>query len=56
MVGETNLDELIRSMSAVLIDGLYVFVTVELGRVPKGISPRPVPRRVPEWRNLLQPA
>ena len=40
MVGETNLDELIRSMSASLVDGLYVFVTVERGQVPKGISPR----------------
>lgn len=42
MVGEANLDELIRSMSACLVDGLYVFVTVEPGRVPKGISPRMV--------------
>lgn len=27
MAGETNLDALIKSMSAVLVDGLYVFVT-----------------------------
>lgn len=40
MVGETNLDELIRSMSATLVDGLYVFATVEPGRVPKGVLPR----------------
>ncbi|MGX9357527.1 ACT domain-containing protein [Roseobacteraceae bacterium S113] len=40
MVGETNLDKLIRSMSASLVEGLYVFVTVESGRVPEGISPR----------------
>lgn len=39
MAGETNLDELIRSMSASLVDGLYDFVTAEPGRVPKGISP-----------------
>ncbi|MEM7631093.1 MAG: ACT domain-containing protein [Pseudomonadota bacterium] len=42
MAGETNLDHLIRSMSASLVDGLYVFVTVGPGRVPKGISPRMV--------------
>lgn len=42
MVGETNLNELIRSMSAVLVNGLYVFVTVDSGRVPKGISSRMV--------------
>lgn len=42
MAGETNLDELIRSMSARLVDGLYVFVTVDSGRVPNGVSPRMV--------------
>jgi hypothetical protein len=40
MTGETDLDELIRSMSASLIDGLYVFVTVQPGQIPKGISHR----------------
>ncbi|MEM9582477.1 MAG: ACT domain-containing protein [Pseudomonadota bacterium] len=40
MVGETNLDKLIKSMSATLVDGLYVFVTVESGGVPLGIAPR----------------
>lgn len=42
MVGETNLDALIRSMSARLVDGLYVFATVTSGQVPKGLSPRMV--------------
>jgi hypothetical protein len=28
MTGETNLDELIKSLSAVLVEGLYVFATV----------------------------
>ncbi|MEM1232594.1 MAG: ACT domain-containing protein [Pseudomonadota bacterium] len=42
MVGETNLDALIRSMSATLIDGLYVFVTVEPGKMPSGLAPRMV--------------
>lgn len=40
MVGETNLDKLIRSMSASLVDGLYVFATVDAGCVPEGLSPR----------------
>ena len=40
MAGETNLDELIRSMSASMVDELYVFVTVEAGQVPSDISPR----------------
>ncbi len=29
MTGETNLDELIKSLSAVLVEGLYVFVTLQ---------------------------
>ena len=40
MVGETDLDELIRSMSAKLVDGLYVFATVAPGQVPQDLSPR----------------
>ena len=40
MVGETNLDVLLRSMSAELVDGLYVFVTVSDGVLPDGIAPR----------------
>lgn len=40
MVGETNLDKLLGSMAAELVDGLYVFVTVSDGVVPAGVRPR----------------
>ncbi len=40
MVGETNLDKLLSSMSAELVDGLYVFSTVSDGEVPDGINAR----------------
>ena len=40
MVGETNLDVLLSSMSAEIVDGLYVFVTVSDGIVPVGIRPK----------------
>ena len=40
MVGETNLDVLLSSMSAELVDGLYVFVVVPDGVVPVGIHPK----------------
>ncbi|MEM6759856.1 MAG: ACT domain-containing protein [Pseudomonadota bacterium] len=40
MVGETDLDTLLRSMSAELVDGLYVFATVADGTVPTGLNPR----------------
>ncbi len=40
MSGETNLDELIRSMSAALNDGLYVFATVAPDHKPLTITPR----------------
>lgn len=40
MVGETNLDKLLGSMAAELIDGLYVFATVCDGGVPAGVRPR----------------
>ncbi len=40
MSGETNLDELIKSMSAVLVEGLYVFVTVPPDQVPTNLNPR----------------
>ncbi len=40
MSGETNLDKLITSMSATLVDGLYVFVTLGDGATPAGIRPR----------------
>ncbi|NRB18321.1 MAG: ACT domain-containing protein [Rhodobacteraceae bacterium] len=42
MAGETDLDELIRSLSTVLIEGVFVFVTVQSGQVPKNIAPRMV--------------
>ncbi len=40
MGGQTNLDALLRTMSANLIDGLYVFATIADGKIPKGIRPR----------------
>ena len=40
MAGETNLDTLIKSLSAVLVDGLYVFVTVQPDHAPIDITPR----------------
>lgn len=40
MSGETNLEELIRSMSAVLVEGLYVFATVAQDPQPITIKPR----------------
>lgn len=40
MVGQTDLDVLLRTMSAKIVDGLYVFATISDGKVPNGISPR----------------
>lgn len=40
MVGETNLDELLKSMSARLIDGVYVFVTLQNTQAIDGLRPR----------------
>ncbi|MEL7213179.1 MAG: ACT domain-containing protein [Pseudomonadota bacterium] len=40
MVGETNLDVLIRSLSADLVEGLYVFVTLAPDAVPPNLAPR----------------
>ena len=40
MVGETNLDKLLGSMSAELVDGLYVFATVADGVMPSGVRPK----------------
>lgn len=42
MTGETNLDELIRSLSACLVEGLYVFVTVPPDQRPADLKPRMV--------------
>lgn len=40
MSGETNLGELLRTLSAKLVDGIYVFATIPDGSVPKDIMPR----------------
>ena len=40
MAGETDLGTLLRSMSATLAPGTYVFATVPGGAVPPGLSPR----------------
>ena len=40
MSGETNLDVLLSSMSATLIDGIYVFVTLKDGSLPTSVTPR----------------
>lgn len=40
MSGEQNLDALLRTLSAKLEDGLFVFVTVSDDLVPENISPR----------------
>lgn len=40
MSGETNLDILLRSMSAQLADGLFVFATVRDNVIPAGLTPR----------------
>ena len=40
MSGETNLSALIRSLSAELVDGLFVFVTLSGEPLPVGIFPR----------------
>lgn len=42
MSGETNLDALIKSLSAVLVDGLYVFVTTKDKQRPETLRPRMV--------------
>lgn len=40
MSGETDLDMLLKTLSAELINGVHVFVTVEQSAVPSGIAPR----------------
>ena len=40
MAGETNLDKLINSLSAILVEGLYVFATVQPDQQPLDIEPR----------------
>ena len=53
MSGETNLDELIRSLSAVLVDGLYVFATVQPDHKPLDIEPRMTFREVEGITHIL---
>ena len=40
MSGELNLDTLLKTLSAKLIGGVFVFVTVPFGEVPVGLAPR----------------
>ncbi len=40
MVGESNLSELLRTLSATLVDGVFVFATVPKSSVPNDINPR----------------
>ncbi len=40
MVGQTDLDTLLSTMSAKLVEGLYVFATVPEPVIPDGIHPR----------------
>ncbi len=40
MAGETDLTQLLQSMSAELMDGTFVFVTTEKSQVPDGLTPR----------------
>jgi hypothetical protein len=40
MTGEKNLDELIRSLSTVLVEGLYVFATLQPDQELANIQPR----------------
>lgn len=40
MTGETDLNTLLRSLKADLIDGIFVFVTVPTGQIPPDLAPR----------------
>ena len=40
MSGETDLNKLMSSLSAVLTEGTYVFATVKPGPYPEGLKPR----------------
>tara|TARA_R110002096_G_scaffold8802_3_gene35761 strand:- start:14278 stop:14679 length:402 start_codon:yes stop_codon:yes gene_type:complete len=40
MSGEINLTELIKSLSAVLVDGLFVFATIKGTKIPANLVPR----------------
>ncbi len=40
MSGERNLNQLLKTISAKLVDGIYVFVTVAEDQVPNDVAPR----------------
>ena len=40
MTGETDLNTLLRSLKADLIDGIFVFATVPTGQIPPVLAPR----------------
>jgi len=40
MSGETDLSELLKTLSTTLVDGVYVFATVPDGSVPNDVTPR----------------
>ena len=40
MAGELNLQTLLASMQAELVDGVYVFATLPDRQLPQGLSPR----------------
>ncbi|WP_108882306.1 ACT domain-containing protein [Anderseniella sp. Alg231-50] len=42
MSGETNLNELLKSLSAQLVEGVYVFATLPDDSIPENITPRMV--------------
>ncbi len=42
MSGETSLRELLKTLSATLVDGIYVFAAVPEGSVPKDVAARMV--------------
>ena len=42
MAGETELDTLLHTMSAKLVGGVYIFVTIDDHVVPTGLKPRMV--------------
>ncbi|WP_304617368.1 ACT domain-containing protein [Paracoccus sp. (in: a-proteobacteria)] len=40
MSGETNLDSLLRGLSGELVEGVFVFVTVDPKRLPRALTPQ----------------
>jgi len=40
MVGELNLHALLQTLTAKLVDGVFVFITMPKDKVPKNIAPR----------------